>query len=73
MDSQKCALLGGGAFGGGGGRPVSAGECDEPEQSELRLLSTEAFRFQQTDAAGNTVYHERTRAFWGMRGEVKSE
>ena len=66
-------LLGGGAFGGGGGRPVSAGECDEPEQSELRLLSTEAFWYQQTDEAGNIVHHRRTRAFWGMRGGVKSE
>ena len=31
---------------GDGVHPISAGECNDPEQSELRLLSTEVFRYQ---------------------------
>lgn len=38
---------GGDIFGVGDGvHPISAGECNDPEQSELRLLSTEVFRYQ---------------------------
>lgn len=33
----------GGLGSGGGKSPVSASECNEPEQLELRLSSTEAF------------------------------
>ena len=35
--------------------PVSAGECNEPKQSELRPLSTEVIWYQKTDGITNSM------------------